>query len=67
MNAVGEQPTSTGNKPMFSPEHLREALAHAALEGLQPTPEGMADLEAVSLGLLDEQAFLARLKARYGG
>lgn len=65
MNSTADPPASAV-KPVFLPAHLREALAHAAIEGMRPLPEGRSDLEDVARGLLDEQAFLVRVKARYG-
>lgn len=66
MIAPAESNRDAPAKPQLRPEHLREALAHAALEGLLPSSEGRADLEAVVNGGMNEEEFLIRLKARYG-
>lgn len=67
--SVGLRMISTTEPDVIAPlrpEHLRAALANAALEGLQPSSAGLADLEAVTSGGMEEEEFLARLKARYG-
>lgn len=66
MIAAAKSNSGASAKPPLRPEHLLEALAHAKLEGLQPSSEGRADLEALVNGGMDEEEFLARLKSRYG-
>lgn len=47
-------------------EHLRDALGNAALEGITPGPQAMADLKAVADGTLTANQCRLRVKARYG-
>ncbi len=47
-------------------EPMREALGNAALEGIKPRPEAMADLREVVAGTLSTEQFRQRVKARYG-
>lgn len=53
-------------KPEITREGLRQALGNAALEGLYPDTETLADLEAMTLGKLTSDDYRERLKARYG-
>ena len=46
--------------------HLRDALGNAALEGIKPRPQAMADLEKVVGGSLSTEQYRQRVKARYG-
>lgn len=47
-------------------KHLRDALGNAALEGIEPRPQAMADLKAVIGGTLTADQYRQRVKARYG-
>ncbi len=46
--------------------HLRDALGNAALEGIKPRPQAMADLQKVVGGILSPEQYRQRVKARYG-
>lgn len=52
--------------PGFEQRHLDRALGNAALEGLHPSPETLADLQKVVAGELTGEEYLQRLKARHG-
>jgi Antitoxin VbhA len=47
-------------------KHLRDALGNAALEGIKPRPEAMADLQKMVGGTLSPEECRQRVKARYG-
>ena len=47
-------------------KHLRDALGNAALEGIKPRPQALADLNAVAEGTLTPEEYRQRVKARYG-
>jgi hypothetical protein len=47
-------------------KHLEDALGNAALEGIKPRPQALADLEAVAGGTLTAEQCRQRVKARYG-
>ncbi len=47
-------------------KHLRDALGNAALEGIKPSPQAMADLQEVVRGTLTKEQCRQRVKARYG-
>lgn len=47
-------------------KHLRDALGNAALEGIKPQPQAMADLQEVVGGTLSPEQYRQRVKARYG-
>lgn len=47
-------------------KHLRDALGNAALEGIKPRPQAMADLHEVVGGTLSTEQYRQRVKARYG-
>lgn len=47
-------------------KYLRDALGNAALEGITPGPQAMADLNAVASGTLTADEYRLRVKARYG-
>ena len=47
-------------------KHLRDALGNAALEGIKPRPQAMADLREVVGGTLSAEQYRQRVKARYG-
>jgi Antitoxin VbhA len=66
MKAALETVKTVKCEPAFRREHLEEALANAALEGLHPTPEALADLEKVADGLLTTEEYFKQLNARYG-
>ena len=66
MAICADEDTSVGLHPVFLPEHLEEALAQAALEGLTPSPEAMLALKAVAGGALSGEAYLDQMKLRYG-
>lgn len=44
---------------------VAEALASVRIEGLEPTAEGLAVLEAVAAGELDEDQAIERLRQRH--
>ena len=46
---------------------LDAAIANAALEGLRPDEEALADLELLAGGELTGEEYRSRLHARYGG
>ncbi len=47
-------------------KHLRDALGNAALEGIKPRAQAMADLQEVVGGTLTAEQYRQRVKARYG-
>ena len=47
-------------------KHLRDALGNAALEGIKPSPQAMADLQEVVRGTLTKEQCRQRVKAKYG-
>lgn len=47
-------------------KHLRSALGNAALEGIIPRPQALADLHAVVVGKLTHEEYRQRVKQRYG-
>jgi hypothetical protein len=51
----------TGNRST----RLRDALGNAALEGIKPGPEAVADLREVVAGTLSAEQYRQRVKARY--
>jgi hypothetical protein len=52
--------------PATRRDHLRNALGNAALEGIKPPPQAIADLQAVAGGTLTAEQYRQRVKARYG-
>ncbi|WP_367873577.1 antitoxin VbhA family protein [Luteolibacter sp. Populi] len=52
--------------PAARHKHLRDALGNAALEGIKPGPQALADLKAVADGTLTPEQYRQRVKARYG-
>jgi len=54
-------------KPEIAREALEAAVANAALEGLRPDEDTMADLELLAAGKLTGEEYRSRLHARYGG
>lgn len=52
--------------PSLRRKHLRDALGNAALEGIKPRPQALADLKAVADGTLTTEQYRQRVKARYG-
>ncbi len=47
-------------------KHLRDALGNAALEGIAPRPQAVANLREVVAGTLSTEQYRQRVKARYG-
>ena len=47
-------------------EHLRDALGNAALEGIIPDHQAMADLNAVVDEAMTADEYRMRVKAKYG-
>jgi hypothetical protein len=47
-------------------KHLRDALGNAALEGIEPRPQALAEMKAVVDGTLTADQYRQRVKARYG-
>lgn len=47
-------------------KHLRRALGSAALEGVTPRPQALADLQAVAGGTMTNDQYRQRVKQRYG-
>lgn len=47
-------------------KHMRIALGNAALEGIKPRPQALADLKAVTRGTLTTEQYRKRVKERYG-
>lgn len=66
MTICADPKTFVGPSQVFLPEHLEEALAQAALEGLKPSPEALLALKAVAEGALSGEAYLDQMKLRYG-
>ena len=57
----------TAPEPEITRDSLRQSLANAALEGLFPDTETLADLEAMADGKLSGDEYRKRLEARWGG
>lgn len=53
--------------PEITREGLESAIANAALEGLRPDADTVADLELLAGGKLTGEEYRERLNARYGG
>jgi hypothetical protein len=47
-------------------KYLRAALGNAALEGIAPRPQAVADLKEVVNGTMTAEQYRQRVKARYG-
>jgi mannitol-specific phosphotransferase system IIBC component len=61
------RPTSVSADGMTAGlKHLRDAVGNAALEGIKPRPQALADLKAVVDGTLTADQYRQRVKARYG-
>ena len=56
----------TAMEPEITRNALRQSLANAALEGIFPDTETLADLEAMANGKLSGDEYRERLKARFG-
>lgn len=60
----------TRSDSQTGPDHrqkrLRGALGNAALEGIKPRSQALADLQAVIGGTLTHEQYRQRVKQRYG-
>ncbi len=66
MKALARKLDTIPSAPAFSREHLRDALGNAALEGIKPRAQALADLKAVVRGNLTTEQYRQRVKTRYG-
>lgn len=66
MKALARKLDPHPSASVFRREHLRDALGNAALEGIKPRPQALADLKAVVGGNLTADQYRQRVKTRYG-
>ena len=66
MKARARSTSASTVGPAVRRKHLRDALGNAALEGIKPRPQALADLKAVAGGTLTTEQYRQRVKARYG-
>ncbi|MES2658800.1 MAG: antitoxin VbhA family protein [Verrucomicrobiota bacterium] len=66
MKALATKPDSAVRLPVFTTDHMRDALGNAALENIELGADALADLGEVVEGRLTPEEYRERVKARHG-